>query len=303
MKTSLIFATLAACLVWPNAALAQNDDCGVPMLLDAQKNVHQSGYAYVKVWNNTDCEATIGLPVFEAIDPSRPLTQDNQKLFAESVGTVRPGFLLELFTPIPPCEFQYDPNHGMGSVGPLGSRPNFGQGQHLYDISELGGHFGGSRCAPSEPEPVPEPTPYFPEPVANPVDVLPLVCPVITPDNVWSFVSHVSVNLTESGAWAGFIVSGLPNGCYIELSLGSYVKQGCEARFPQQLIDGVWAWFGNGQWSFDRHINRTETLFQIDLRLNAFWHFDDFTLTQEREDEYYAQRTLEWRGDWTGCGE
>jgi len=49
----VVLLVLASSLIYPSAVSAQSDDCGVPMLLEASKNINWSWYAYVRVYNDT----------------------------------------------------------------------------------------------------------------------------------------------------------------------------------------------------------------------------------------------------------
>ncbi len=261
---------------------------------------------FLKVRNDSNCERLVGIAIYGPIDPYRPLTLDNQKLVFHESDISKPGQITELHVPVPACgPFQFDPYHSKQINGETGSRPDFGQGENLFDMSRFGGYFSDSNdwC----PRPVPSPAPPAPPapPTVPPVidprmpPTTPPVCPAVTWENWREYITDTSVTPDGPMDVSNFTVN-VPLGCTVPLSAVTYQIRDCSTKFPQRFIqgstvDGKAILYGPGRHTGQMPVRRAENNFQTDLRIDAFEPTHE--LTYGLEEAYYRHRTLAWRVD------
>ena len=107
-------------------------------------------------------------------------------------------------------------------------------------------------------------------------------------------MNYKVVEETPTSAVSQFTVK-LPPGCTIPLSVVSYKIATCGVKFPQTYVDGnspAGKLYTAGTYTNQMRVNKMETRYQVDLRVEGFTVGEN--LTQQNEDSYYRTRTLAW---------
>jgi hypothetical protein len=251
----------------------------------------------LKVRNDDNCARLAGVALYVPIDDRVPLTLDNQRLFWDAPVVVTAGETVEITARVPSCgPYQFDPYH---TTAISGDRPNFGQGEHLFDVSAFGGYYVEQpTCPKPEPEPpqaVPVPPVYVP-PTPTPRDVPPPqpVCTVTV--SLFSYHKQGCDLLPQTfidGAYLDIVVPATPNGCPVPTrdTLADVIAVPGIVSTPT----GAQVTMG-GQ---TVHVTKTPELYQVDLYLGRVEKAD---LT-EANFSHYDSRALRWIYDSTGCKE
>lgn len=123
----------------------------------------------------------------------------------------------------------------------------------------------------------------------------PVSCPVITTSNKRDYITAAKVLPDgDTAAYANFTIHGLPDGCFVVLTLDSYQlypNLPAGEKFPQKFIANQDGQFGNGTYDHGLHVVKTKDDDQVDLRIGKSLPED---LTKQKAKTEYGPRTLAW---------